>query len=241
MKILKKYFKVVMCFMAFALCSFLMVFAPTITVLAAESSITNYAKSINSVQMPKVVDVEKNESLTIPLLEDGSFADSYTIKVLDPAGYIHTCELNNDGSIVTGKDDNGYFSKGDNGIVVSALTNGNYKIVYSVKEGTKEYYSNTYTVNVKNVSYEIDFTQADNSIALVAPEVGVSTSTEDRILVPIPSAKIVGSDNAGVALDPATEISVTRNGDTVPLSTDASTDFVKDGDNYYIQPSQKGV
>ena len=64
MKVIKKYFKVVMCFMAFALCSFLMVFAPTMTALSVEAAISDYARTINAVKMPKQVDVQNGEGLT---------------------------------------------------------------------------------------------------------------------------------------------------------------------------------
>lgn len=259
MKVIKKYFKVVMCFMAFALCSFLMVFAPTMTALSVEAAITDYARTINSVHMPKQVDVENDGKLIIPFLKGSFSADgSYAIKVVDPAGHAHTCKVTSAGEFVeeqqVKQDGNGFFAKTETGIQVVALTNGNYQIVYVVTEGTgddaKEFYSNIYNVNVKNVSYELDFTKADGSINLIKPEVAPSEETIDRIEIPVPTAKIVGSDKAGTAIDPEKEISVSYNGTTVKLSeTGELTDFVKvnvgttaDPEyKYYIQPSKAGI
>ncbi len=257
MKVIKKYFKVVMCFMAFALCSFLMVFAPTMTALSVEAAITDYARTINSVHMPKQVDVENDGSLIIPFL-NGSFSadDSYAIKVVDPAGHTHTCKVTDSGEFVeesqVKQNGNGYFAKTSTGIQVVALTNGNYQIVYVVTEDGKEFYSNIYNVNVKNVSYELDFTNADGSINLIKSEVAPSVAAADRIEIPVPTAKIVGSDKVGKSLNPETEILVSYNGTNVKLSTDgveAATDFVKvnvgttaDPEyKYYVQPSKAGV
>ena len=231
MKVIKKYFKLVMCFMAFALCSFLMVFAPTMTAMATASSITNYAKEINSVQMKKVVDA--NEGLVIPFL-NGTFANNgYTIKVVDPAGYVHAAKVNN--SKVLTEDGNGYFDEDANGIKVTALTAGNYQVVYVVTEGSgttaKEFYSNIYNVTVKNVSYELNFTAEDGAINLIKPEVNAG----EKIEVPVPYA--VDENGNKVQLNPEKEISVSYNGTTVDLSKPgAETEFFKDDDGkYYIQ------
>ena len=137
MKVIKKYFKVVMCFMAFALCSFLMVFAPTMTSLSVEAAISDYARTINSVKMPKQVDVQKNQGLIVPFLT-GSFANNgYLIKVVDPAGYVHTAKITGSKQFdvveTVAQDGNGYFTIVENqGVKVEALTNGNYQVVYVV-------------------------------------------------------------------------------------------------------------
>lgn len=241
MKVIKKYFKLVFCFMAFALCSFLMVFAPTMTAMAAASNITNYAKTINSINMKKVVDA--NEGLVIPFLTGSFAANGYGIKVVDPAGYTHTCKLTSakefavetvSSNPVT-QNDNGYFEIAEEGVKVSALTSGNYQIVYIVTEDNKEFYSNIYNVTVKNVSYELDFTNDDGTINLIKPEVNAG----DRIEVPVPSAKEIGEDGDKTKLDPEKEISVSYNGNTIKLSKPgAETAFFKDEDGkYYIQTS----
>ena len=70
MKVMKKYFKVVLCFLAFAVCSFLLAFSPTITAVTAMNyAVANYNVVINSIKMPtNVVDVSSNNKFLIPLL-----------------------------------------------------------------------------------------------------------------------------------------------------------------------------
>lgn len=246
MKVIKKYFKVVMCFMAFALCSFLMVFAPTMTALSVEAAISNYAKTINSVHMPKQVDASKG--LIIPFLTGDFAKNGYAIKVVDPAGYVHTAKVN--GTTLTDDGDDYFTPAGAAGIQVVALTKGNYQIVYVVTEGTgdnaKDFYSNIYNVEVKNVSYELSFENENGTINLVKPEVAPSTNAIDRIEIPVPVAKNIDSDDdEGVKLE-GNEISVSYNGTNVAKSSTGNTDFVEveveEGVyKYYIQPSKVGI
>ena len=71
MKSLSKYFKVALCFMAFALCSFMFAFTPTYTaVQAAEMAIENYKVAINALKMPtEEVNYEKGDKFRIPFLK----------------------------------------------------------------------------------------------------------------------------------------------------------------------------
>lgn len=253
MKVIKKYFKVVMCFMAFALCSFLMVFAPTMTALSVEAAISDYARTINSVKMPKQVDVQKNQGLIIPFLTGNFASNGYSIKVVDPAGYAHTCKVTSAGAFVVEtvgedqnaqqvtQDGNGYFAIVENeGVKVEALTNGNYQVVYVVNEGGKEFYSNIYNVNVLNVSYELSFANANGLVDLVKPEVAPSSNASDKIEIPVPVAKIIGSESDNGEPLEENEISVSHNGTSLTLNAQNS-DFTKVGNKYYIQPSKAGV
>ena len=257
MKVIKKYFKVVMCFMAFALCSFLMVFAPTMTALSVEAAISDYARTINSVKMPKQVDVQQDEGLIIPFLTGNFASNGYSIKVVDPAGYVHTCKVTSAGAFVVEtvgedqnaqqvtQDGNGYFAIVENeGVKVEALTNGNYQVVYVVNEDGKEFYSNIYNVNVLNVSYELSFANANGLVDLVKPEVAPSSNANDKIEIPVPVAKIVGSETDDGKALLENEISVSHNGTSLTLNAQNS-DFTKVGEGidakYYIQPSKAGV
>ena len=250
MKVIKKYFKVVMCFMAFALCSFLMVFAPTMTALSVEAAISDYARTINSMK----IKVEENKGLIIPLLT-GSFASNgYSIKVVDPAGSVRTCKVTSAGdfvnetidNVVVTRDGNGYFDNTTipNSILVpeARLTNGNYQVVYVVNEDGKEFYSNIYNVNVERSSYELSFEKENGWKSLVKPEVATSSNVNDRIEIPVPVAK--SEDKKGKVtlknLDPEKEISVSCNGTSLTLNAEGS-DFVEVGGKYYIQPSTAGV
>ena len=50
MKVISKYFKVALCFMAFALCSFMFAFTPTLTAVhAAEMAMAGYNVAINAI------------------------------------------------------------------------------------------------------------------------------------------------------------------------------------------------
>ena len=81
MKTIKKYFKVVFCFLAFAICSLFMAFAPTMTAVSASSAaLTEYKNALSAISMKKSINA--SEGLKIPLLEDNIFngaTNKYTI------------------------------------------------------------------------------------------------------------------------------------------------------------------
>lgn len=247
MKVVKKYFKMALCFMAFALCSFFMVFAPTITAVAAQSVVAQEVSGLSTIKSKKIKsEVNASEGLLIPFATGVS--DTYQIKVVDPSGYIHTAKLNSDNTFKQEEVDeqtvtyngNGYFSipEGGDGVKVSALTSGNYQVVYVLNKDGQDLYSNIYNVNVKNVSYELDF---ENT--LIKNEVKTSTNASDRIELPIPTVKVVGDDNATAnPLNPEKEIKVSYNGTSINLSeAGEETDYIEDNGKYYIQPSKAGI
>ena len=134
MKGIKKYLKVILCFMAFAVCSFLLAFAPTLTAQAAlEYAQAQYNIAINSIKMPtKLVDVEDGDTLNVPLLNEvfedtANFTNNYyIIRVIDPAGTNHDYQVGG-----TANNDEDYFELAQDGksVKVLPLTNGEYKIV----------------------------------------------------------------------------------------------------------------
>ena len=68
MKSLKKYFKVILCFMAFAVASFLFAFAPTISSYAAlQKAESNYNMAIKAVKMPRSTYVDSEGNLCVCL------------------------------------------------------------------------------------------------------------------------------------------------------------------------------
>ncbi len=176
MKVISKYFKVALCFMAFALCSFMFAFTPTYTaVQAAEMAIESYNVAINALKMPtEEVNYEEGDEFNVPLLAKAlgstTAPTGYTIRVIDPAGYKHdyvvgtTTESSFFGTKFTASNEQATklgLIEGNDYLPVNAKNDGEYKVVYIVTEGTgvskRTYYSNTYKVTVANVSYELDF------------------------------------------------------------------------------------
>ena len=143
MKVLKKYFKVVLCFMAFALCSFMFAFTPSISAaMAVNYTIAPYNAAINAIKMPTTeVDYSKTGAkFRIPLLENYGLAEGvalkdstedYTIRVIDPAGYAHDYTIDgqeNDASYFKGIEED----TNDNNkkyLVVNAKNDGDYKLI----------------------------------------------------------------------------------------------------------------
>ncbi len=172
MKVLSKYFKVALCFMAFALCSFMFAFTPTYTaVQAAEMAITSYNVAINALKMPtEEVNYEEGDEFLVPLLANSlgtSTPTGYTIRVIDPAGSKHDYIVGT--STADGFFGNSFVADSDDesrGLVenqtylpINARNDGEYKVVYIVtdKVNDRTYYSNTYRVTVANVTHELDF------------------------------------------------------------------------------------
>ena len=176
MKVISKYFKVALCFMAFALCSFMFAFTPTYTaVQAAEMAIESYNVAINALKMPtEEVNYENGDEFNVPLLSKALGSSSeptgYTIRVIDPAGSKHDYVVGETstnsffGTEFTADadaaDEHGLI-EGKKYLPIKAKNDGEYKVIYIVSEGSGEakrtYFSNTYRVVVANVSYELDF------------------------------------------------------------------------------------
>jgi len=246
MKTIKKYFKVVFCFLAFAICSLLMAFAPTMTAVSASSiALTEYKNALSALNMKKSVKAE--DGLLIPLLEDGIFngvTTNYSVVVTDPAGTVHECEIDAANPTVSGN----YFKIEEEGgkkyVRVLALTNGTYKVVYKINYEvsagqTRTYYSNAYKINVENVLYKLDFTKADGSKFLLPEEVKTGS---DKLEIVIPRAKQVNSEkDQGVLLNAETEVTVIDgNGKTHVLNAQDSL-FTSEGEGtnikYYLNPA----
>ena len=252
MKVLTKYFKVVLCFMAFALCSFMFAFTPTLTaVQAAEMAMTGYNVAINAIKMPtEVVDYNTpgKDVFRVPLLQTAGLAETatdYTIRVVDPAGSKHDYVVNG-----TENDEN-YFTISGTDLIVKAKNDGEYKIIYIVEENGRTYYSNSYKVTVKNVSYELDFSTPilgeDYQVIgytknLIKTNLAVSTTPYE---IPVAYAKIAGKDlsisgSDGSVTNAVATIKVTKDGAPQELDGDNSI-FTSNEGKYYITPSEAGV
>lgn len=270
MKSFTKYFKVILCFMAFAVASFLFAFAPTLSSYAAlQTSISGYNMAIKAVKMPRKAYVDEAtgaQSLRVPLLQTGnSWQDTakYTIRVIDPSFTAH--DYNVDGANgSTNEADAGYFTKikvngatvvkstdegydtagGDEFVSINALNNGKYDIIYIMQEGdgehVKHYYSNTYSITVENVSYSLDF-----SIQTEGASKGL------KVLLPETVAKS-SSDSAKIAL-PKANVKNSKSEEcleNVTVAPKVFNDygrelsegeiFKKEGDTYYLCPTTEG-
>lgn len=251
MKVLTKYFKVVLCFMAFALCSFMFAFTPTFTAIdAANMAMTGYNVAINAIKMPtEEVNYENGDVFRVPLLSSSmgtTTPTGYTIRVVDPAGSKHDY-------VVDETANNNFFTytDGDNYLVVNAKNDGEYKIIYIVEENGKTYYSNSYKVTVKNVSYELDFStpivDSDNQIIgytknLIKTNLAVSSTAYE---IPVAYAKIAGkdltiNDSNGTVTNEKATIKVTKDGAPQELDGEGSV-FTSNNGKYYITPSEAGV
>ncbi len=235
MKTIKKYFNVAICFLAFAVCSFLLAFSPTMTAIAAiDYTMANYSLAINSMKMPTdVVDASAQDAeFLIPLLDTTFDDNSFTniVRVVDPTGVAHDFDLTPDatnsdkffGSVVTREIQaadpaTSTPSVSKNFLKVNSLNNGEYKIVYILKSDSNIYYSNTYRVSVKGVSYELDFTNATtNETYLFRPVV-----KKDNDTFVIPTATLKNTETGGVVTTDKIKVTVTKNNDTLNPADDS--------------------
>lgn len=270
MKILSKYFKVALCFMAFAFCSFMFAFTPTLTAVQAAATLTTkiseYNLEINALKMPtELVNYENDDAVfAVPLLSSAigtETPEKYTIKVVDPSGYAHNCDIVYDDETdplapkyVIETEDTAFFDKIEDGkLIINAKNDGDYKIIYVVKENGKTYYSNSYHVTVENVSYELDFStpvlNSDKEIIgskknLIPTKMAVSNTAYE---LPVAYAKIVGKDltideTTGLVTNEVATIKVTKDGAPQKLNdTEKTTVFTSNGDKFFITPSEAGV
>lgn len=232
---MNKYFKIILCFMAFAVLSFISAFSPVLTSFAVDYTVESYNVAINSIKMPKsTVDVSNDEEFRIPLLSSSmgvSAPSDYTIRVIDPAGQSH------DYVVGGAENDATYFDDAQiesDYITIKALNNGKYDILYIVTQDGRTYYSNTYSVTVTNISYELDFTDS-NGVKKLVPS-ALRTGSE-RIEIPVANVKVADSEDDSVV---ATVIPVvTVNG--APYDANESDYFVYEGGVYYINPTVSGT
>lgn len=246
MKQLKKYFKLTFCFLAFAVMSIVFAFSPVLTTYAAELSYTieTYNAAINSIKMPKTsIDVSIGEEFQIPLLNTalsgekttGLFTDTatnYTIRVIDPSGQIHDYVVDGDSN------DTDYFDEtnlGSGYLGLKALNNGSYNILYIITNGGRTYYSNNYTVTVKNISYELDFVDETTGLNKLVP-LSLKTSSEP-IEVPVANVKVVDSDDDEVVTTVVPTVSVNN----TPQDWESSDYIYQSEGKYYLIPSMSGT
>ena len=269
MKVLSKYLKVALCFMAFALCSFMFAFTPTFTAVdAINYTVAGYDVAINALKMPtEVVDYSSKDPakkvFRVPLLKTAlgvtdAASHDYTIRVVDPSGSKHDYNVKTKTATCDGKDDANFFDAtteaAQNNLIINAKNEGDYKVIYITTEGEGEakrtFYSNSYEVSVVNASYELDFTtptvDADKKITgftknLMPTHMAVST---EKFVLPVAYAKVVGEDltvdeNGKVEQKQAT-VRVTKNGALQKLGE--STVFTEDAEGkLYLTPSEEGV
>ena len=218
MKVIKKYFKVALCFMAFALLSVAFAVNPSVSVYGALQNAGSMAfGELKATKMPSSVNAAEGEEFVVPALKDKT--TPYTIRVYDTAGQYHDFVMNDNNA----ENDTTYFTAVTAGVKVNVLNNGTYRVVYIV-DGV---YSNTYRVKVTNVSYELDFVDANNMKALVKPTVAVlddETDFNNWIKLPTPTVNKINGEETTTTTNSAV-VKVTLDGTTI-----SSVEFVSKGD-----------
>ena len=253
MKSIKKYFKVILCFMAFAFASLLFTFAPNVRSYAAlQKAKSEYNMAIKAVKMPRAtfVDSDGNQSLRVPLLKSGStWQDTakYTIRVIDPSFTSHDYKVGAEAGQETTAADAEYFSKisvdGDEFVEVKTLNNGKYDILYIMEEGSELLYSNTYSITVENVSYELDFAvQSGNDAGkktLLPETVKRSSASEDKI--ELPTANVKNKDTGAYVSSTGVTLKVfDAYGTEIDLSDSQIVKKDADTNKYYLYPTTEG-
>ena len=199
MKVISKYLKVALCFLAFAVLGFVFAINPSVSAYGALSHAEEAVlTALKAVKIPSVVDATADEEFLIPQLNGAS---NYVVRVFDPAGQTHDYN-------VGGTNTDAYFTlTAENKIKVNTLNNGTYKVVYIVNG----VYSNAYRVQVKNVSYSLNFVK-NNVNALVKPTIALLEENEDtsdeKKWVKLPTAtvnKIVDGEEVETAYLPTIE------------------------------------
>ncbi len=189
MKFIRKYFKQILCLAVIALFAVLFAFNPTIATIAeGVYAVQSIETALESINMPiSVVDLSKGDTFSIPLISSLASKD-YFIRVIDPIGQTHDCKVTS-GSIT----ENDYFRKTADAVTVKSLNNGIYKVVYFYYDSTnkKFNYSYPYEVEVKSVSYELDFI-AENGKKVLVPS---SANDKQEIILPNAFVKIKGTDD----------------------------------------------
>lgn len=230
---IKNYFKVILSFMAFALFSFIFAISPTVTAYAdMQNAKTAYNEALNSVRMPKkTVNVADSENLEIPLLPSENNPDKYTIRVIDPAGQKHDY-------LVGGTNTDPYFSLESNKVKVNSLNNGTYDIVYIIEADTgKTYYSNTYSVVVKNVSYSLDFAVQsgnDKGLEILVP---ANAKSGTQIELPVGYVNKITDDKTEATGETAT-ITVMKNGVEEQVAGATGSAYTISEGKHYLTPTE---
>lgn len=240
MKSLKKYFQVILCFMAFAVASFLFAFAPSVGSYAAlNTTKESYNMAIEAVKMPRAtyVDEEGKQFLRVPFLNvKWDSSAKYTIRVIDvDCVTAHDYKVGAASGEETSQADANYFTKvGEEYLQISSLNKGYYKVLYIVEEGSKLFYTQPTTIYVKNANYEFDYsiqTGEDSGLKVLVPEtVAKSDSADAKIKLPVAHIK---NANTGAILEGVTaDIRVFNDFGTV-LEASSGIIEVVDGVTYF--------
>lgn len=271
MKLVKKNLKVFLLFLAFAIVSIVFAFSPVLTTLPIAEAAA--AKQILSVlQVPRVnkkVDGAKGEKIIIPLLDKtkNSAITKYTVRVYDTSNTAHDCEVDASGEAVSTTDPSNYFvyhaeqsepnaekpnlntefTIPANSLEVKGLTNGRYEFQYIYKdEDGHTYYSNKFSVEVVNPSYELVFDIIDQE----SPNFGLTQlirkefkTGEKQVALPIAYVKQQG-DSANNMLDKVVKPKMSYyGGPGVTLTAEQEAQILVDngdGSSYSFNPKQAG-
>ena len=242
MTFIKKYFKVLLCFMAFALVSFAFAFAPTYTAFAASETINaEYKLAINGVKIKDVDLSVQDAQLKIPLVDIAGFGAGakLTVRVFDPS--MNSYEYSTDD-----KNTEYFKENGDGTISPLALSSGKYQVMYIVTAGTKVYASTPYQVNVTNARYEFVSEIVDKTGAKILLPSKMAQNDQKAYKLPIAKVKNKADKEGNSLLDPDMIKLSTNNGNTIielkegTSATDYSKGFYKYDGEYYFVPSTIG-
>ncbi len=266
MKTIKKNWKLILCFVLFALLSIIFAFSPLMTTFSVDAAeqkdvaatAFNYLFSTAHHLQTKAVDAD-SEKLIVPLLNatenvfKSSSITKYKVLVTDPAGYEHSCTVDLATSTVSGADTKDelkaddyftYYKTEDsaakipaNSLVVKYLNSGRYNIVYVVEDTTN---SKTYYSN----KYSVDVTKSNYELEFVRRDEG-----KENLKWLLPPTTVVDA-NKTFDLPIA---SVKHVGDSEELDTvkprvtingyplDSTTESVYDEANNTITPKYAGL
>ena len=245
MTFIKKYFKVILCFMAFALVSLAFAFAPTYTALAASQTITaEYKLAITGVKIKNVdlsSDKAEDKDLKIPLVDISGFGAEakLTVRVYDPS-------LNSHDYSLADKNADYFKENTDNSISVKTLSSGTYQVMYIVKVGTKVYASTPYQVTVSNARYKFVEEIVDKTGAKILLPSTMAQNNEKAYKLPIAKVKNIADKEGKTLLDPNMIKLSKDNGNTVielkvgDSATDYAKTFYKYDGEYYFVPATTG-
>ncbi len=239
MKTKTNFFKLCLCFVAFAIFSVLFAFAPTLTTFAAE--LNNYAYVFSMTNMPdRVVDISENGEFLIPIptTQMGTTWTSYKIIVKDASGQTHTYSSNEDNAEDT------YFTLDGEYVKVNTTVAGQYDVYYELTGDIGTVRSNAYKVTLINTTYEIDFSIFEGGVdtgldALIPSQIKLGESFT------LPTAYVKEADSDEIFTDRTVTLKVTNsNGEEVLLTDNVFTTGSETNENnvgsYTIEYSYVG-
>lgn len=244
MTFIKKYFKVILCFMAFALVSLAFAFAPTYTALAASQTINaSYKLAISGIKIKDVDLNSDNKEFKIPLNISKFENATLTVRVYEPnvSSYHDYPGTDEFFQKKDGDDSNIYVN-------VNHLTEGTYRVVYIVKDNAGKIYASTpYEVKVSNVEYEFVEKLVDKNGSKILLPSKMLINSAKAYKLPINKIKNIADEKEENLVSAPDNITLTKDHSTTielkdgTSAEDYSKIFFKYDGEYYFVPTETGV